>query len=300
MNTKSLLISLLMLASTQLFAQSTSYRTIVDDPDQLRNVGIRLHPFYFDFTTGEPKVEDATVNMGWGFDVFADPLPVLANKIGVVVKYRRSYLTIPEVSIDTQAVHATHFELGGTLDLFGGEKTVSRKLVVSENSNSTTSLMGVPMKRSTRFLAQGGIFRTRGPVEVFGSSKSVVSAFGLYGGFLIRSAVNYEANVSGYGNCKGGYRSNFYVNVLFAPAIKYTETRISGPGFNPLIDTKARLDSLDAISNLGGRMGYSYDFTPSRGLSFSLIAELGVRPPFNGVYSYFGSSVTINLGIGME
>lgn len=300
MITKNLLTAAFLLASTTLFAQSVSYNAVENDPLRVRNVGLRFMPFYADFSIGKPKVEDATVNMGWGFDLFADPLPVLNNRIGVSLKYRRSYFGVPEIVEDSNQVRATQFELGGTYDLFGGQKTVSQTLTVGQSAHTTTSISGVSMERSTRFLAHGGIFRTKSPVEVLNGYETTVRAFGFYGGFMIRQAINYEASISGYGYRGKSYRSYFYANVMWAPAIKYDDVVRTSQGVSTVLNTKVEMDSLGGIVNLGGRLGYSMDVQASQGLAYSFIAEIGLRPPFNGVYAYVGASATINLGIGLD
>lgn len=304
-----IMLCLMLLISSAISAQVTN-RTITDDPTVLNNVGVRLYPWVADISFGKKvgniEVERVSIGMGYGFDVFADPIPVLGDKLGVLTRYRKAYFDGVDAIIDQEKIRSTQFEFGVSWELFSNRTKKKENLIIGEstrgNTTTTTSINGVEKTRLHRLMVDIGMFSAEIPITSYTTGLQsydvITSTTGFFGGLKYSQSMNYKSAVSGYGTGSDAVRINAYAHVMLAPTIKYSDIIIPREGFSSNgPDIEAHLDSNNAIPNLGGRVGLSVDVNPAALISYSFITELGYKPPLNGFHIYLGASIMVNLNI---
>ncbi|MFK8037639.1 MAG: hypothetical protein AB8B74_05065 [Crocinitomicaceae bacterium] len=310
MKIKKILIAVSILLSFKLSAQQVINKTTVDDPSALNNLGVRLYPWFADISFGktvnETDVEDVSLGMGYGFDLFADPIPALNDKLSVQFKFRKNYFDGVDANVNQQYIRGIQIEFGGSWELLNSQTKSDENLVIDEKTDGRnriiTSLRDVETTWLHRLMLDGGIFRSKIPMISYTTGlqnyRLLASTIGIYSGMRFIRTMNYESEVFGFGNASDAIRVQAYAHIMYAPVINYSDVIVPILGFTPNgPDIKTHLDSNNAVPNLGGRIGLSVDMNPAALISYSFIAELGYKPPLNGFHIYLGASATVNLNV---
>jgi hypothetical protein len=322
-----LLLFALQLTSNWANAQSESYKTLEDDPSDIKNLTLHLDPFYADAWL---------TNTTLGFGVRADYH--LGKRATFLFDFRTPYpgtdfqgrmhydqeLPYPSLTGDKRGLaRFSYTELGAEFHLMDWTKSKGLRVVLSSYSTgrtTTTTSMTVPGTKRKVLAVRGGfttmrsafdIQDTKGSVKAYHDKDTITfGAFGvdkgggpIYGGYAnitmvvlhagisIKSITNLVISTTNYGNKGNRAYSDFYFDLLLAPVISLSDV-VTANG------TTYELRS-NSLTRTGFRFGYTWKNSVKSYLSYK--AEIGSRPGFpasnfflNGI---IGWSIPLNIKV---
>ncbi len=303
-----LIIAACCLAGINSKAQSVSFKTIENDPRDIKNLTIHLDPFYADAWL---------TNITLGFGARAE------YHLGRLASFSFDFRT-PYPGTDTQArVHVDgdlpypstegekrglarfiYTEAGGQFHIFDWTKAKDLKVVLSSHQGSkttTTTYIMVPGTKRKVFAARGGFSTIRSAFAIddikskvkayqgtdtihFGSYVDTKGGSSVYNGYSninmlvfhaglsIKSITNLLVSTDSYGMKGNRQYTDFYFDLLFAPVISVTDVMTN----NKTIWT---MDP-GPLKHTGWRVGYSFKNSVKSFMSYK--TELGFRPGFEG------------------
>lgn len=293
---KKLVVTLIFLVSSCciIFAQSVSYNTLEDNPYAIKQLYIRLNPFYVEaFRTN-------TASLGAGIELkylFRDKMIFHFNNW-------KSYSTIATNSANDKFIVR---DLTAEYILFDKAEKGEVKIVLSESVSqsskgtySSSKYIKVPGTTRTLFSARGGIYNYQSPFKIselkkvkaheildtaghpngFGNAGFLIKSTSVFAGISYNIINNTKIKASGFGKAKSTEKwLSIYLDLMYAPLIS--------------IENYSAKNS----KRLGWRYGFLADWHTTKNITFSGRAEIGSRTGIkqNGFYLYGGFGITIAL-----
>ncbi len=295
-------------------AQTVSYKIVENDPDK-RNLFIHLNPF-----NTQAYMADITI----GYNVQATWLA--AKHLQIQLDYRKAYLDMNATGVFSPKglKKSSQLEIGGAFNLTNRLKTAGHKVVLRSSTSgrytytSSIFVMGEARK----------IFSLRGGFLTFYSNHKVDNDFtknadgmqgktadgqvkylrdsinfetinytarsvGFYGGIDFKTVRQLIVSAEGYGNRASKTVNNFYLDVLFTPAVKFELKPNSGQAYMSGVDINIPENKRKLM---GWRFGWHY--TLNQPCGFNAKMEIGQQPgPAN---ESFFMTVGFGMSIGLR
>jgi hypothetical protein len=294
--------------SNQLNAQNVSYSILEDDPYKIKQLYLRINPFYAEgFRTNKASI-------GGGIELRY----VLKNKIIFNFNNWKSYTTIAEtLEKDKFLVR----DLSAEYILFDKSSSEDVKIVLSSSSSgnyTTTKYIRVPGTTRKVFSVRGGIFNYKTPFKTsslknksgsildtggvklsgFVSPGVLLKSTSVFGGLSYSIIHNTKISAIGFGKSKANaVWLNYYVDFLFAPIINFQDFYAENSDkVMSLFEINSGENGIEK-NRLGWRTGFVSDFDISKRITYSGRVEIGSRPGIksNGFYLYCGLGMTIPI-----
>lgn len=272
-------------------AQKVNYTVLSDDPKNVKAFSLSLEPFYADL--GAPDIH-------LGYSVRADLL--LFKRLELRADFRKAYLDINGDETKKQyfypkkeAKKATFAEAGISLFFSDKIKKSQAKLVLSSRTSGNTTYtkyIMIPALKRKLFGVRGGLYLNSLAFQVddngeffevaakdpnatataaMDNTVSMYTTSVLYGGLHFKTIVDVVAKTD-YGTKKVGSMTDFYLDVLFAPIVNFSDV-MSPDGVLHKMDAKS-----ENVKRIGWRAGWTYRH-PNK-VAFCYKLELGARPGF--------------------
>lgn len=278
----SVVVFLTLLSVLSYGQKKINYEVLRDNPDR-ESLVVSLDYFTVDLNSGfktkdETEVLDVTVGMGYGFQFNYRPG---FGRICYDFAFRKNYNLFG-------AVGGSYLETGVTYQLSSKVKKTPISLRYgSAGYNKSYVMTGLKANQSHRFKLRAGLVRTKTSQEHsnYRIGSGIISSFGAYGGVEYESNTNYKLLANKFKDLRNFGQFRFYGDVIFAPTTKNTFDE----------NVKTQLDSVGAIPSLGYRLGTRIIMPFPNGFNFNFDANIGVRPPYPGIYFYLGMGATFNF-----
>ena len=288
-----------------LHGQNVSYKTITDDPYDIKGLCISLDPFYADAWGTNPNI---------GFGVRADMY--FKKLLSFNIDFRRAYLDINAKEHEDASLPKplealkkhNYIELGAQLTFLDRSKDKDIRVVLSSSSSgryTTTNYIRVPGTLRKVKQLRGGLVSTRTAIDIgdageadntfkatlvgdttsfkFGSFSNTTDGSATYGGYTMMNLFMIYGGISAkritnlfidsdYGRKSNNSVYDFYADVLYAPVVKFENVYTVGGKEWEL--------SCSEVKNIGWRLGFSARRSASSFLSYKF--EFGSRPGFVG------------------
>ena len=306
-------------------AQSESYKTLEDDPSNIKNLTIHLDPFYAD---------GWLTNITLGFGVRADYH--LGKRATFLFDFRTPYpgtdtegrmhadgaLPYPSPTGETRGLaRFSYTELGAEFHLMDWTKSKGLRVVLSAYStgrSTITTSITVPGTKRKVVAVRGGFTTMRSAFDVqdtkgtvkgfhdkdtitFGSFLDTKGGSPVYGGYSnmtmvilhagisIKSITNLLVSTSNYGNKGNRLYTDLYFDLLLAPVISLSDVLTAN-------GTTYELRA-SSFTRTGYRFGYTWKNSMKSFLSYK--AEIGTRPGFPANNSFInlimGWTIPLNI-----
>lgn len=315
-----------MLMSGFLSAQSVSYRTIEDDPDNIKNLAISLDPFYADAWG-----TDITLGFGVRADMY------FKNLLSFNFDLRRAYLdlnakehedaSLPKPNDDLKK--HLYVEAGAQLSFLNRSKQKDLKVVLSSSSSSSggrtvTHSKYIMVPGTIRKLKQlrFGLISTRAAIDLadatgdgttfkatsktnsantftIGDFANTVDGSPTYGGYTMMSYSAIYAGIGAkritnlqvdtdYGIRDHAYCFDLFADVVYAPILNFADVYTTG-------GTAWEVSNED-VTRIGWRLGAVVRSSVKSRLSYR--TELGTRPGFRGGEGILSTNVYVLITLG--
>lgn len=277
-------------------AQQVNYTILEDDPYAIKQLYIRINPFYVEgFRTN-------AASFGGGIELRY----ILKDRFVFNFNNWKSYSTIVENAANDKFVVR---DLSAEYILSDKSKSGTIKITLSSStSGSYTVSKYVEVPGTTRkvLAARGGIFNYKTPFKTselknieniqlsngnggvtgFAPAGYLLKSTSIFTGISYSVINNTTISANGFGKAKGkGKCLNYYADVMFAPFV--STLNAAGEISDTIVERK----------RLGWRTGFVADFSTTKTITFSGRAEIGSRPGIksNGFYLYCGLGMTVAL-----
>lgn len=299
---------LVLATSISVKAQQVSYTILEDDPYAIKQLYIRINPFYAEgFRTN-------TASIGGGIELRY----LLKDKLIFNFNNWKSYSTIVENPANDKFVVR---DLSAEYILMDKTSHGNVKIVLSSSSTQTYTVsryIEVPGTTRKVLAARGGIFNYKTPFrhsELKNRTAPILDTGGVklhgfdYPGLLLKSTSvfagisysiirNTTISANGFGKAKGnGKWLNYYADVMFAPVVSPQDfTAKNDNDVESYFEIKNGDNGIEK-KRLGWRTGLVADFHTTKTITFSGRVETGSRPGIksNGFYLYCGLGMTVAL-----
>ncbi|PCJ67787.1 MAG: hypothetical protein COA58_01225 [Bacteroidetes bacterium] len=286
----------LLVLTTQITAQTVSYKTKLDDPFASKKLTVDIAGYS---GLGVGLKDNMQSYVSFGYEIGASYFPIM-NKIEI----RSNYQTGQDLIDDNKY---SKFELTCSYSLISKAKTKDRQLILSQSSttySTTTKSIQTPQTRQTNMEVKGGIVFNNGYLGYLkengssfsGSSSITYQAKGLVAGIQLRQFYSYAALINNKYTVKSSGSLVAYADIMIMP--------ISGYKMKPWpkqevlkIDksTKDRLKDAQLTTPIGGKMGVRFVNNKHKLFSYYAGTEIGILAPNKVIHGSFLLGMSLNF-----
>lgn len=273
------------------FAQTVGYKTIHDDPSEMRKLQFSVNALMAN------TFSDEDANQGFsnfGYSINAAYYPII-DKIGIEFNYQ----TGSDISTGFDLYRKT--EIRGTYSLLSARNTKERRVTLSESMTTTTSAL-VPKTVQNNFEGRFSLIRNKGffgrvPLDLKGAWYALYNNTSLGLGIQWRQSHALKVLIDDDYYAKSSAQFLLYGDFILGMGTGWESKKsIQSVGTAPSeTEIEDAVKEADLASNFGYRIGAKYFAKTSGTIGLSFSTEVGYIPPNTALFFMLSMGITINL-----
>tara|TARA_R110002072_G_scaffold181107_2_gene337123 strand:+ start:1780 stop:2661 length:882 start_codon:yes stop_codon:yes gene_type:complete len=284
---------LALFLGSPLLAQTVNYKTISDDPMDIRKLRIGVDAMMTAGFSLEDNSDDGYLN--FGYQIRGSYFPII-NKIGIEFDLQKG------TDINS-GLDASKTEFRASFAIFSAQNKKDRTITIDRSVQGGSSYnhnIKTPQTFQNNLEGRFSIIRNKGfigqiAIPPHGNHHALYSTSMLGLGLQWRSFQAYKVLIDDSYYSSNSVHFQLYADLLLGMGTSWEASTGSVASIPSEAEIEAALDTESLTSNLGGRLGFKTSTRTTKTLTLSLGAELGFIPPSKVLHSllYFGASINL-------